>query len=371
MNRKDLEEDDVKAFIFGRMSFATKEQITESMNRVAERDQETATEEEPFDLASGNLFKPFSGKPMKLGDVDAIAGEVEEETHPEEGEAPLTSVALNKKNQHTVGSVRVVFKGISYIYHYPRTATFKKLCEVLLQKYGLNVGCIGFDGHYDFSSILTSYETIGSFFDGRSEDDRQMTLQPRVLGGGKSSTSIIKNLMKDKVSKKALVSSHANTIYDEVVKQSFQCGVLLDAQLFLRDLKSVDVKNSNEIFRQAVQQLQGQDLQNAIDMFNPKNKKTNSTEEKVEFFLGLAMKARLLNIDNHIVKANKLKEAIMAQLLVFYGHFCSNDKGRYNNAPLLKLLNEQQTVLNAQAKDGGGADDGVEAVSKLMASTQI
>ena len=59
-------------------------------------------EDEPFDLDSGNLFKPFSRKAMKLGSVSS-----DQPHRKQEIQKFPNKMVLNKKNTNSVGSVQI------------------------------------------------------------------------------------------------------------------------------------------------------------------------------------------------------------------------------------------------------------------------
>ena len=149
-----------------------------------------------------------------------------------------------------------------------------------------------------------------------------------VLKGG----GIIKSIVKDKVGKKELMKAHATKSFAEVDKQTYQAIVFQDIQKFLRTLSKVDEKQCGEVFRQAVENMNEEDVDSALWAFNSKNRKMNTTEERAKHFLTLATKARLTHLDAHIEEAMKLKEAVMSKMMVLFGEFCGTDSNRYKNA---------------------------------------
>ena len=111
---------------------------------------------------------------------------------------------LNTPNKCTVGRIEVYCKGLDedavvqgFVYHYPKTATFRKLEELLEKKAGIRAGCFQSKKEdYDFAiyygySVVTSYETIMSCV---NETMPKLELRPVLRGGAKK---VVKHALKD------------------------------------------------------------------------------------------------------------------------------------------------------------------------------
>eukprot|EP00434_Breviolum_minutum_P001292 symbB.v1.2.001135.t1/scaffold62.1/size503095/1 len=224
-------------------------------------------------------------------------------------------------------------------------------------------------GAFDLLLKKTNRPVIPDSLLSEFEDDNGVFNFVIRLGGLKGGAGVINSMLKQKTSKKALLEDHAKKLSGEVSNRSYSTLILTDAQKFVHTLNQIDAKKSEVVFRQAVQNLSEDDLKSAIAMLDPTCKKLNGTEEKVSFFLELAMKERFKALDDHIAEVSKLKEAMLSRLLVLYGLFCGSHTGRYNNTPLMNMMIAQQVAFKSKGDEDG--DESMEDLSKMMASTQL
>ena len=330
-----------------------------------------------------NLFVPFSGRPMKLGG--------DEQTTTEPADTPIddtetddvntTEVAVNtggvetiilvKKNQNTVGFLRINLDNTTYVYHYPKSGTFKKVCDVFQSKLGISVGCVGMSGEFQYSlcqgqSVLTGYETITSFMDGRAEEHKVLNLRPRIAGGAKS---VMKTALKSKMDKKTILEQCAKDLRDEVCGATpYNCQLLNEAKDYLKLVQGIAPKDAGAVFQMAVGALSIEDATKAMSLFDTSNKKTNTTEEKIEEFIKIALKEKLASFQSHAEMFEKAEQGIIASFVSLYGHFAQSSSSKsYDNSKLKDMLVARISNLKRDAT----SDASVDGMTQMFASASI
>lgn len=325
-----------------------------------------------------NLFVPFSGRPMKLGG--------DEQTTTEPADAPIddadtTEFAVNaggvetiilvKKNQNTVASLRINLDNTTYVYHYPKSGTFKKVCDVFQSKLGISVGCVGMSGEFQYSlcqgqSVLTGYETITSFMDGRAEEHKVLNLRPRIAGGAKS---VMKTALKSKMDKKTILEQCAKDLRDEVCGATpYNCQLLNEAKDYLKLVQGIAPKDAGAVFELAVGALSIEDATKAMSLFDTSNKKTNTTEEKIEEFIKIALKQKLASFQSHAEMFEKAEQGIIASFVSLYGHFAQSSSSKsYDNSKLKDMLVARISNLKRDTM----TDASVDGMTQMFASASI
>ena len=325
-----------------------------------------------------NLFVPFSGRPMKLGGDEQATTEPSDTTI---DDVNTTEVAVNaggvetiilvKKNQNTIGSLRINLDNTTYVYHYPKSGTFKKVCDVFQSKLGISVGCVGMSGEFQYSlcqgqSVLTGYETITSFMDGRAEEHKVLNLRPRIVGGAKS---VMKTALKSKMDKKTILEQCAKDLRDEVCGATpYNCQLLNEAKDYLKLVQGIAPKDAGAVFELAVGALSIEDATKAMSLFDTSNKKTNTTEEKIEEFIKIALKEKLASFQSHAEMFEKAEQGIIASFVSLYGHFAQSSSSKsYDNSKLKDMLVARISNLKRDTT----TDASVDGMTQMFASASI
>ena len=352
--------------------------------------------------APPNPFQPFQGMPNRLGEetVEQKGGETkpedvllsqkdddedEDESVPEPPVVlppkTTTRTSLNSRTRHTVGEVQVKLENETevkyYTYYYPKTFTWKKLCEAILEKTGLKVSCFGCgDGDADFKlcwgySELTSYETITSFVAQPDIETRPFQLVPvHDLGGGRS---VLRNALKEGTTaseksqkKKQTLDQKVQDYKNAMASKTFQCDILKNTKSISDFLHGVPDHQSAEVFKRAFQKMVSDnnrsDLETCLIALNPENKSFASTELRLEEVFKTIMKQTFKTLDDQVKEVETLKSSIMVKMLAHYANI-GMKSGRYDTSVMHDLIREH---LQKLTRASGSTDVNMEALTDMM-----
>lgn len=156
-------------------------------------------------------------------------------------------------------------------------------------------------------------------------------------------------------------------LVNTIKAETYECEKMKDVQGVVSYFASIPDEQSNRFFENAIDQLPADCLKYCSDVLDPKCKKSNSGEGKLELAVKRLIGKQLRKLEEQEQKIGKLKSALVLSMMR-HGVNVSLKSGKIDTKPIRDHIKKRLDMLTAQSSS---SDVSMDNLAQMLGNTKL